>query len=72
MGPVSSAEECVGEPGLVVRDITADEATALAVQAELERRWATSVGHRSGTPGARQARGDCPRLRGRAAPRHRL
>ncbi|MEV5283592.1 DUF6207 family protein [Streptomyces sp. NPDC052811] len=56
----------------MVRDITADEATALAVQAELERRWATSVGHRSGTPGARQARGDCPRLRGRAAPRHRL
>ncbi|MFE9558781.1 DUF6207 family protein [Streptomyces sp. NPDC006703] len=32
----------MGEPGLVVRDITADEATALAVQAELERRWATS------------------------------
>ncbi|WP_438297636.1 DUF6207 family protein [Streptomyces sp. HUAS TT7] len=41
MEPIDNSH--VSEPGLVVLDITAaDEATAFAVQSELERWWATS------------------------------
>ncbi|WP_406132508.1 DUF6207 family protein [Streptomyces zaomyceticus] len=44
----------VGEPGLLVLDITgADEATVRAAAAELERRWATS-----GTPRIRRVPGE--------------
>ncbi|WP_327350129.1 DUF6207 family protein [Streptomyces sp. NBC_01321] len=54
MDPIDEVH--VSEPGLVVLDITAhDEATARAVMAALEQRWATSgitvVRREAGAPG---------------------
>ncbi|NUK12607.1 hypothetical protein HRW23_34995 [Streptomyces lunaelactis] len=60
-------DQQVSEPGLVVLDITAhDEATALAVMADLERWWATSgigtVRREPGTPGVKaRVHADVPR-----------
>ncbi|MET8680949.1 DUF6207 family protein [Streptomyces sp. NPDC004647] len=52
------SEAHIGEPGLVVLDITAhDEATAKAVMAKLEQHWATSgitaVRREPGAPGVK-------------------